>query len=388
MKKLVFNADEFVPSLTAAIAVVQNKTIIPILDNVRIKVVAGESTYATLLTSDSETWLEMRVPLVEATEDCSFCVDCKQLLTGLRGLAGKQIALILDEEKMTFTCKYDTGRFKLPYESADEFPETPSLYGDSKRIDIELEDLRYAIDKTLFSTANEILRPILNGIHFDFFKDRMVAVAANKKTLVKSTTFLQFDGNDDDTVRSFTVPKIPCGILSYIIGNVVEGDVSILYNENIISVSNEKFNIASKLLCGEYAKYDAVLPKESRITVLVDKSLLVSAINRVLPMGNTQSSLVVMKLNSGTMELESEFIDYNRSAAATLECEYTGGEFEIGLNGKTLLSMLKNIDSEKVRLGMTTNMAACVIEECDEIPNKDYTSIMMPMVLPFKNKET
>ena len=52
----------------------------------------------------------------------------------------------------------------------EEFPKVMELENPSK-VELNAEVLSYAINKTIFATGNDDLRPVMSGIYFEFGND-------------------------------------------------------------------------------------------------------------------------------------------------------------------------------------------------------------------------
>ena len=384
MNKITFMSDEILPSLAMVSSVVNPKNSLPILNDVRIETKddGNGGTILVFMASDSETWLQMKATCEESDKDVAICVEAKSLLQALRNLGGKRVEMTIDDDKHTVLCSYGNGRFSLPFDNANEFPLPIATIDDAKEKRIDAQKLLTAIEKAGFATANDELRPVMNGVHFDFYPYGMVTCATDGHKLAKYTDLtITFDGDANPVVDGYTLPKKPCHTLISVLANTVAGDVKISFNDRLVAVNNTMFKMTTRLIEGRYPNYDAVIPKENNKIALVDKAAFVSALKRVLPMGNSNSELVALGFNSGNMTISAEDFDFSKSASEDVCCDYTQEPFSIGFKGSVLLQMLQNIDGDVVKLAMSDASRAGVISEDKSHECYDYTSIIMPMLL-------
>lgn len=384
MKIIKFQTEDFLPSLAMVNTVVLAKNTLPILSDVRIETKADGNggTYAELMTSDSETWLQMKAPLAEAEVGIVICIEAKGLLQALRNLGGKPVTMEIDDSKHIVKCDYGNGHFSLPYEDAQDFPLPMAAPDGAKTKLMDAKKMLTAIEKAGFATANDELRPVMNGVHFDFYPYGMVTCATDGHKLAKYTDLtITFDGDANPVIDGYTLPKKPCHTLISVLANTVAGDVKISFNDRLVAVNNTMFKMTTRLIEGRYPNYDAVIPKENNKIALVDKAAFVSALKRVLPMGNSNSELVALGFNSGNMTISAEDFDFSKSASEDVCCDYTQEPFSIGFKGSVLLQMLQNIDGDVVKLAMSDASRAGVISEDKSHECYDYTSIIMPMLL-------
>ena len=384
MKTIKFMSDEILPSLSMVSSVVNQKNSLPILNDVRIETKddGNGGMVMLMMASDSETWLAMKTPCSGGDTDVTLCIEAKSLLQALRNLGGKPVTMTIDEDSHVVKCDYGNGHFSLPFESANEFPMPLATLDDAKEKRIDAQKLLTAIEKAGFATANDELRPVMNGVHFDFFPDGMVSVASDGHKLAKYKDLtITHDGTENTVIDGYTLPKKPCHTLLSVLGNTVAGDVKVTFNDRMVVVNNTMFKMTTRLIEGRYPNYDAVIPKENNKIALVDKAAFVSALKRVLPMGNSNSELVALGFNSGNMTISAEDFDFSKSASEDVCCDYTQEPFSIGFKGSVLLQMLQNIDGDVVKLAMSDASRAGVISEDKSHECYDYTSIIMPMLL-------
>lgn len=383
MTKIIkFNVDELVPQIAMASSVVSPNNALPILSDLKLstKDDGMGGTYLEIMASDGETWLQVKSTLAESEIGVELCIAQKDFLQALRNLSGKFVTMNINEEKRIASCEYENGHFSLPYDNATEYPMPIQNNEQTVVKRIDAARLLTAIEKAGFATANDELRPVMNGVHFDFKQDYMVAVASDGHKLAKhmDTTIKNGDGEQDN---GFTLHTKPSHVLMNAL-NKQTGDVKIEFNERFVSINNNTFKLSTRLLEGRYPNYDAVIPKDNDKKAVIEKKTLVSALKRVLPMSNDTVELVSLELADGKMEINAEDIDFSKAASEIVPCEYNGERITIGFKGSILLQMLTNISGEKVNLLLSDPSRAGVITEGDENSfGYDYISLIMPMLI-------
>ncbi len=381
MKIIKFQTEDFLPSLAMVNTVVLAKNTLPILGDVRIETKADGNggTYAELMTSDSETWLQMKAPLTEAEVGIVICIEAKGLLQALRNLGGKPVTMEIDDSKHIVKCDYGNGHFSLPYEDARDFPLPMAAPDGAKTKLMDAKKMLTAIEKAGFATANDELRPVMNGVHFDFLPTCMISVASDGHKLAKYADLTITC--DEIEPSGFTMPKKPCSTLLNVLGSTVAGDIKVMFNDRCFTVNNTQFKMSARLIEGRYPNYDSVIPKDNDRIVTIAKNDFVAALKRVLPMGNANSELVALSFSMGMMTISAEDFDFSKSASENVGCDYAQKEFTIGFKGSTLLQLLQNIDTDNVKVMLKDPSRAGVL--CEDKPNGvyEYTSLIMPMLI-------
>ena len=382
MKNIHFNVDEITPTLAIVSSVINSKNALPILSNVCIETKddGNGGAYIVMMASDCETWLQMVATCSFADIGISICIDAKSLLQALRNLTGTFVKMAIDEERRIVKCTYGNGHFSLPYESMVDYPLPFVKPEGAKEKSMDSQKLLYAIEKAGFATANDELRPVMNGIRFEFFVDGMVAVASDGHKLAK---YKDFTVNEVEAIEvcGFTMPKKPSQILMNVLANTIAGDVRIAFNDNCFTVNNKQFKLSARLIEGRYPNYDSVIPKDNDKIITLEKSAFISALRRVLPLGSSISELVALTFENGKMTVSAQDFDFNTAAEEHITCDYVGDRFAIGFKGSVLLQMLQNLDSDTIVLAMKDPMRAGILKEKKENTIYDYTSLIMPMLI-------
>lgn len=378
IKTIKFQSAALLPALSLSSKVINAKNVMPILGNFRIEVIGGNELSIT--ASDGETWLTLKAQATEAQEGLVLCIDAKSLLQVITNLNGKDIAMDIDDAKHIVNIKYDKGHCTLPYNEALEYPKPKCEFHDLK--DIKASVVYDAIGRASFAVANDELRQVMNGVHFDFLQDGMVSVATDAKKLVKvKNTSFTHSSEEQDT--QFTLPTKPCNLLLSLLAKI-EDNIQYEFDEKNVVFKNDAFCLIARLVEGRYPNYNAVIPKESTKFATIDKEEFLMALKHVLPMGSTQTQLVALKfatvITSG-VTIVAQDLDFNKSAQEFVECEYTGEDITIGFNGSALMQLVQNTSGDKFVLAMDTPQRAGVITEAQENQEYQYTSIIMPMLV-------
>lgn len=385
-KTIYFNTDEILSALSMANSVIPPKPTIAILNDVCIETKddGNGGVYALLTTSDSETWLQIKARLDSPTETgIKICVEGKALLQALRNLSGQQVSMEVCEGNHIVLCKYANGHFKLPYEDTDMFPMPKEIVDDATtKIRLDAKKVLVGIEKAGYATANDELRPVMNGVHINFLSDGMVFVATDGLKLAKYKDLtIIYEKESDESMSSFTLPKKPCNTLMNVLANIEDGDIQVQFNTHSVIVNNTTFKMTSRLIEGRFPNYNSVIPQESEKVITLSKNAFVSALKRVSPMYNINSELVVLKFENNGVTISAENIDFNKAASETIPCDYTQETFEIGFKGSTLLQVLQSIGGDSVKFLLNGPRRAGVIRESEDNQVYDYTSLIMPMLI-------
>lgn len=378
MKQIIFNVDELVPTLSVVSSVLSSKPIMPILSCVRIDIKHDNVLnvkYARFTTSDNEIWMQANVALEDADEDIVVCVDAKNLLQALGNLGNKQVKMDIDDESHTIKCEYTNGFFILPFSDAREYPMPKSNEESTATIQMAASKMLCAIKNTKMASANDPLRVIMNGVHFDFLSDCMVAVATNGRILSKYKDM----GIKVDTTDGFTIPNKVCDVICKMIANQPQERIIMSYNEHTMKVEGNSFMVISRLIDGKYPMYERVIPHDNDKAIKFDRGEMVSAIKRVLPMSSTSSEVLVFSFADNMLTISAQDTDYGKSAQEYVTCEYMYTPCTIGFSGSLLLLLLQGIESDSISLRIKDGSHPCLITSDEEDAEAEHTQLIMPM---------
>lgn len=371
--KVVFETNCVLPKLSQVASVINSKNNIPILGDVCFTVNADSMI---LTGSDGELWVTERVEILDSDTNVTFCVSAQDIIKCLSSLKDEVVTMTLDEEKKTLTCDYGRGNINIPYESAEEYPRPMMDMNESYEIILPSSSLRNAIELTQTAIANDELRPIMNGIHFDFIDSSMTCNTCNFLKMVKyRKTFSTMNA----THAWFTLPKKPSSLLQSILSDIDE-DVKLRFTSQAVSVSNKDFKVTARLLEGNYPDCDRIIPQETTIAVEVDSNEMVQALRHVLTVDNS-GNLVTLTFVGNEITVSAEDITFGRSATETIKCiNNTQEEFSICFSGVALTEMLKNISDDKVVIEMVEPKKPAIIYAKSAFHRDEYMSLIMPMV--------
>lgn len=350
--------------------VLSTSNTLPILDNFLFEINDGRLTVSA---SDLET--TMRTSLdVEAKQEGKIAIPAKLLLDVLKNLPDQPCTFLVNDETFAIEIAYDNGKSKMVGFDGDDFPRTPALE-QSSSIRISGSILSNAINKTLFATGVDDLRPVMSGVFCEFSPESITFVATDAHKLVRYTrTDSQADGSS-----SFILPKKPLNLLK---GNL-KGDeeVKLEYNDsNAVFTFNDTI-LVCRLIDGKYPNYEAVIPKENPNVLVIDRLQFLSSIKRVSIFANKTTHQIKLKLAGAELALSAEDIDFANEANERLTCNYSGEDMEIGFNSRFLMEMLNNIDSSEIRLEMSEPSRAGLLIPAEMAEDEDILMLVMPVML-------
>ena len=359
--------------LAALSKVINSKNALPILGDFVFEI---NDNVLYLTASDSENLMKTQMPLTESDSNGRFAIGNHDLLEAVKGFSEQPITFDVNQEQNTVKISYQNGMFSLPIENADEFPMPQPISDYANTITIPNAILAENINRSIFATAQDELRPVMNGIYFDLTTDCLAVVASDGHKLVRNKIFTI----KGEQPAAFILPKKPAGLLKNLLGKD-GGDVVIRFDERNAEISYGDGIIQCRLIEGRYPNYNSVIPQANPNELRVDRLSLLAALRRVQPFANDSSNLIRFHVEGTTLQLDAEDYDFSMTATERMTCEYNGQPMSIGFKGASFIEVLNNFDCAEVIIQLADPSRAGLVIPSEQPENQDVLMLMMPMLI-------
>ena len=359
--------------LTALSRVINSKSSIAILSSFVFKT---EDNVLHLTASDGENWLSTSMELSDCDTNGSFAIDNHYILDAVKGFPEQPLTFEVDTIGNTTKVSYLNGHFSLPIESADSFPIPQSVSEGANEIVIKSSLLAENINRSIFATALEELRPVMNGIYFDATQEYLTVVASDGHKLVRNRIFTIKSENPS----AFILPKKPATLLKNMLAKD-DSEVVIRFDNRNSLIEFSGNTIHCRLIEGRYPNYNSVIPQNNSNEITIDREGLLNAIKHVQPFTNDTSNLVRFHVEGGILQLDAEDFDFNKTATERIACTYNGRPMSIGFKGSAFVEVLSNFVSQEVVIQLADPSRAGLVVPGEQPEDQDVLMLMMPMLI-------
>ena len=359
--------------LVALSRVINTKNALPILGDFVFDI-SGQTLLLT--ASDSENTMQTTVELTESDGDGRFAMGNHDLLEAVKGFSEQPITFDVDQQQNIAKISYQNGLFSLPVDNADEYPVAQQVSEGANTIVISNQLLNDNINRSLFATAQDELRPVMNGIYFDLTPDCLAVVASDGHKLVRNKIYTI----KSDQPASFILPKKPATLLKNLLGKD-GGDVIIRFDERNAEINYGDGTIQCRLIEGRYPNYNSVIPQSNPNELRADRNGLLAALRRVQPFANDSSNLIRFHVEGATLQLDAEDYDFSKTATERMTCEYNGQPMSIGFKGSSFIEILSNFACPEVIIQLADPSRAGLVLPSEQPENQDVLMLMMPMLI-------
>ena len=353
--------------------VIASKNTLPILDNFLFQL---EENTLTVTASDAETRLVTSLEVMNAEGSGLFCVSAKMLLDPLKELPEQPLTFDVNDANLEVFIHFQNGKYNFIGQKGDTYPQQKPLSEQAVEVVMDAQLLLNGISRSLFATADDELRPVMNGVYFDFHTDDLTFVASDGHKLVR----LRNLSVQSEERASFILPKKPATLLKNLLAKE-EGVIRLQFDDNNAYVRCANCEMVCRLIEGRYPNYNSVIPKENPFQVTIDRMFLLNALKRVSVFSNQSSSLIKLHLEDNLLTVSAQDIDFSTSAEERIPCEYNGDELSIGFKATYLIDILGNISSTDVILQLADPSRAGLILPLENQENEDLLMLLMRMML-------
>ena len=371
--KFIVSSTALLSHLQAISRVINSKNSMAILDNFLFRL---EGNTLTMTASDQETTMTTEIEVLEAEGQGLFAVSAKILLEPLKELPDQPLTFEINDENLEIFLYFQNGKYNFIGVNGDEYPQKSPLSADDKTLQMPAQVLLNGINRTLFATGDDELRPIMNGIYIDIHPEDIIFVASDSHKLVRCKN----DSIQSGLTSSFILPKKPATLLKNILPKESD-DVSITFDDKNAVFTLSNFVLNCRLIEGRYPNYASVIPQNNPNRIIVDRAVFVNVLRRVSVFSDQASNLVKLQLRDNQIQVSAQDIDFSTSAEENVSCNYTGDPMGIGFKSTFLIEILNNISSQEVTIELSDPSRAGLILPVENQPNEDLLMLLMPMML-------
>lgn len=371
--KFNVSSEKLFQQLQAISRVVASKSSLQILECVLFDL-NGETL--TLTASDGETTIRTAIDVDNAEGQGKVAFGVKLLFDTMKEFPEQPLTFTIDDYTYGLEITSINGSYSFVGVSGNEYPEMPAVEDGSHHIAMNAGILLNAINKTIFCTADDELRPVMNGINFDLAPDHITLVATDAHRLVR---YNNYSISAEEPIN-FILPKKPANVLRSVLAKEQE-DVAITFGQKNAMFEFGRTLIICRQIEGRYPNYNGVIPQNNNNSATIDRKTFLAACKRVAVFANTGTALLKLALSENRLKISAQDIDFSTSAEETIVCEYNGAPLNIGFKAPFLIELLGYIDSNDVELRLADAARAGLILPTENEENEDLLMLLMPMLL-------
>lgn len=367
------DTDIFRKAIEIASHATGSNNLTPILENILI-----DAGYKRLVLTGNN--LEMAIEyIIEDAVDVEvegrFTISSKFLTSYIALVQDKSITVELEKWwSLKFTTESSNTKFKGT--SAEKFPVIPNLVANNP-LKIESKDLKSAIEKTLFSTADGAVRPVLAGIYLKAWEDKLTFASTDSFRLSEFTVKVQTEGTHPTVI----IPKKTAWELARLASDEEEKmPIELYFHENQLLATRGNVRLSSRLLSGKFPDYEGFFPTTYMTKTVVLRSDCVTSLRQanLVARENNYNTRIrskhewIVEISTGDTEIGASLI----SIKATVEWQ----EDIVWVNAQYLLEVINIIREDYISLEYKSPLSPIIITGFPKNDEKySYRHLIMPL---------
>ncbi|MEW9082270.1 DNA polymerase III subunit beta [Caldanaerobacter subterraneus] len=368
--KFVCDKNSLLEGVNIAIRGVSSRTTLPIWQGIKI---TARGNVIKLSGTDLEIGIECQIPAV-IEEEGETVVPARIFSDLVKKLPEGEVEVKSDSQNTVNVVSGDIN-FSIAGSNPEEFPEIPEVSRE-KSFKLPQSILKDLIKKTVFCVSEEQTRPILTGVLFEVFPNELKAVALDGFRMAIYSYKSEKSFFDEEAEKySLVIPGDTLDEISRILEDE-ETEVIIYHTSNQVLFQIDNTKVISRLLEGSFINYNAVLPKDFKTEITINKDVFMESLERASLIAESKNNLVKFEIGDSFIVISSS--SEKGSMSEKLEVEVKGMLLEIAFNSRYLLDALKAINEEEVNLYFINSINPLIIKPVGE---KEYLYMILPVKL-------
>lgn len=324
---------------------VASRAQLPVLSHILFE---AKSEGLILSATDLEIGIKVKVN-AKVVEEGVVAVPAKMFMEFLGSLNPGKVEISLEKETLSLIAPGYKGKFQTI--GADEFPRIVEVDAKTEVCAIEPKELLTAVDRVVFASAKDTLRPVLTGVLWEFM---------GKKVRLVSTDGFRLAVEDLVTETKEGQPNllVPSRVVMEVVRLASDTPIKIghLPTTNQIYFVVGETLVVSQLLSGNFPDYQKILPKDFSTEVSVSKDELLQAIKAAHIFARDNSNMVRWQIEDGKLVLLSSSPERGE-CRIEVPIALEGDDLEIIFNAKYVLDYLSIVQGENLWVGMGTKLS-------------------------------
>lgn len=358
---------DILPAVVRGAGIVDRKSVMPILSHILLDFNKdGLTVRATDLDHSIIEKIPARVDTFGtiAVPAGVFC----DILRKADDSADLEFSLIDKGEKLQLTA--GRSKYELSTLNAQDFPVIPTV-DNSCRFTFKCELFNKLISRTKFSISPEENRHTLNGIYLHREDDMLRAASTDGHRL--SVSAIPIDAKE--SIQGVIVSRKTIVEIKKLL-DVMEGDITITFSQNLIQFELGNVVFISKLVDGNFPDYKRVIPPtDASDFFTVKRSDFVSVVDRVSVISEDKSRAIKLELNKNTLCC---YVVNNKlgSGKDEVDVSYSGEGWAAGFNSGYLLDVAQTLEGDQLKIFVKEALSPILITDESE---PESLFVIMPM---------
>jgi DNA polymerase III subunit beta len=355
---------------------------VPVLAGMRLH--AGDGL--TLSSFDYDVSAQAIIPVM-VEEEGSALVSGRLLAEISRSLPARPVQITSEGGKAVLSCGSATFTLlTMPEDEYPALPEMPQVAGS-----VGSDAFASAVTQSATAAGRDDTLPALTGVRIEIERDTLTLVSTDRYRL--AVRELRWNPARPDLSAAVLVPARALAETARSLTSGAEVSIALALpgeagpdgaaaggGDGMIGFEGGGRQTTTRLLGGEFPRYQALLPSHVNFTAELSTALLAEAVKRVALVAE-RNTAVRLAFTPGQLVLEAGTGE-EAQAVELLDASFDGDELSIAFNPQYLLDGLSALDSDTVRMSFTEpGKPALITGKPAPDGQPDYRYLLMPIRL-------
>lgn len=333
---------------------------LPILQNVLL---TATKDGLTVRATDLDQTIVARVE-GEVKEVGSLTVPARLLVEYLTN--NQDGSINLESNDTSLVVSSANHRATLKGMAAEEYPTMPEIKPQAT-LRLNANAIREAIQRTIFASATDETRPILNGLLWRFQGKELIVVGTDGYRLARYITDIPSEHTAD-----YILPKRTLQELLKLLG---EGEVELAFSANQVQFAMGEITLASRLLDGNFPAFEAIIPKKKEVETTLKAAVLAQSLKLASLFSRDSAYSTKMTLEGEKLEISAVSAQLGENTNQVKLDQAVLTPLTVSLNAQYLLDVLGTVSGE-VKLGFIDAKSPVTVEA---VGQDRYLYLLMPL---------
>ncbi|MDO8650096.1 MAG: DNA polymerase III subunit beta [Candidatus Berkelbacteria bacterium] len=345
-------------SITSHLAT--TRSTLPILQNIYLE---AKENQLLVKSTDLDQTLEV---LVEGTvsEKGALTIPARLIVEYLTN--NPDASITLESNDLDLTIQSTNHKAKMKGLAAEEYPSAPAIKPISEAV-LPLAALRQAINRTIFASAQDETRPVLNGLLWRFNGKKLTIVGTDGYRLACQSLELSGDQQGD-----YIIPKRALQELQKLPG---DGELEVAFASNQVRFNLGGVTLTSRLIDGNFPPYEAIIPKKMSVEIAVSSSSLAKSLKLACLFSRDSAYSTKVLLEGDTVRISAVSATIGENSNELKLASPVAEPLTISLNAQYLVDGLGAVEGD-AKVGFIDAKSPITVES---IKKDQYLYLLMPL---------
>ena len=371
---------ELFEAVQLVVGVVSNNATRPILHSVLVK---AADDGLSIQGTDLEVGLSVRVDEVDIQEAGEVAIPAARLHAILRELQGESVVLETTSDGQVSVAAESRGagvgasRFKVPTESAEEFPEL-DFQPPSPEIRVSRALFLESLKMVSIAAAKDATRFQMHSVLLDCRDGQVRLVSTDGKRMAIGQRELTSNGSSAES--QYIVPLKGVDLLSKILNVEESEEIELHLDQSVVTYSSDRVSLSCRLVEGRFPPYERAIPDRWEFVIDLPSDTLQIGLRQAALMTTKETNSVQFSFDGErlTLSTQSSNVGESRIELDVERPDDKSDAFKIAFNPQYMLDLIRAVDAPALRGhfkdGKTAGMFSVKEDETA------YRHIVMPLV--------